>query len=1437
MAITTSLKLFFLLLHFSTRLQAYTSEEVFTINCGTTGKSSDGQRTWTGDEDTKYLTFQDTTVSDKAITQSPSANQVPFSTARLSRSQFNYSFPVSPGSKFLRLFFYPADYSFFPRTQASFHVQSNQFTLLNAFNASLNTDAQATDTVFREYVVNVNDGERLILTFTPSHPNSYAFINGIEVLSMPTDLYYTPENDTGFTNIGISTLYSVGTSFALQTEYRIKAGGQEILPYNDSGLFRDWAAEERYFIKYNPENDDLLADMDGKMNITVNPDYVAPKELFRTARSMGRYATLNRMSNLTWEFPVDCGFTYVLRLHFCELDPYINDIGDRQFYIYIASQLAEVRADVMKWSQKQKGLVVHKNYAVFIPQNGSQKKFNLSLQMQPDGSNVDSKYANALLNGLEIFKISNSNNLAGPNPDPVQTPQNNIPGQNGKTIAGVLSGVVLILIIVFLVVFLRYKRNTYTKSRDCESKSTTIFLPTDLCRRFSFAEMRAATQNFDEVLIVGTGGFGQVYKGYIDEGSVPVAIKRLKPDSQQGAREFLNEIKMLSQLRHLNVVSLIGYCNDNKEMILVYDFITRGNLRDHLYNTDNPAISWKQRLQICIGAARGLHYLHTGAKHTIIHRDVKSTNILLDDNLSPQTMAILTLFFFLLPFSTHLQAYIPEEVFTINCGTTGNSSDGQRTWTGDADTKYLSSQDITVSDKAPTQSPSANQVPFSTARLSSSQFNYSFPVSPGTKFIRLFFYPADYPSFPRTHASFSVLSNQFTLLNDFNASLNADAQVMDTIFKEYVVNVNDGERLILTFTPSFPNSYVFINGIEVLSMPTDLYYTPENETGFTFFECSTLYSIGTSFALQTEYRIKSGWQVEIPPQKDTGLFRNWVNEKPYFIEQNSHLNDVSTDYSNMTITVNPYYVAPKELFRTARSMGTNATFNRMRNLTWEFPVDCGFTYVLRLHFCELDPYINDIGDRRFFIYIASQLAEPGADVMKWTQKQKGLAVHKNYAVLIPNIGTQKKFNLSLQMHPSEHSRYSDAFLNGVEIFKVSQAGSNSLAGPNPDPSQTPDISIHGQNGKIRRGSGTDIIEVDVGLVSGVVLISLAVFLVAFLLYKRTPYTKSKDYECKSTTTRNSSLPTDLCRRFSLDEMRAATQNFDKVFIIGTGGFGQVYKGYIDEGSVPVAIKRLKRDSQQGPREFSNEINMLSQLRHLNVVSLIGYCNDNKEMILVYDFMTRGNLRDHLYNTDNPPISWKQRLHICIGAAHGLNYLHTGAKHTIIHRDVKTTNILLDDKWVAKVSDFGLSRLGPIGTSKTHVSTDVKGSFGYLDPEYYKRYRLTEKSDVYSFGVVLFEILCGRPPLIHSAERQQVSLSNWVRHCYESGTIAEIVEPTLKKEIAAECLKKFCEIGVSCLLEDGSLRPSMEHVAAMLEFTLELQESAEQRQNVNVAIPN
>ncbi|XP_008231020.2 PREDICTED: LOW QUALITY PROTEIN: receptor-like protein kinase FERONIA [Prunus mume] len=301
---------------------------------------------------------------------------------------------------------------------------------------------------------------------------------------------------------------------------------------------------------------------------------------------------------------------------------------------------------------------------------------------------------------------------------------------------------------------------------------------------------------------------------------------------------------------------------------------------------------------------------------------------------------------------------------------------------------------------------------------------------------------------------------------------------------------------------------------------------------------------------------------------------------------------------------------------------------------------------------------------------------------------------------------------------------------------------------------------------------------------------------------------------------------------SLSEIKAATRNFNDGSIIGVGGFGHVYKRSIDQGTL-VAIKRLKPESQQGVPEFRAEIYMLSQLRHQHLVSLIGYCKDRREMILVYEYMENKTLYDHLMNPKSDPnaqpLPWEKRLQICIGAARGLHYLHTGGTEgTIIHRDVKSTNILLDENWVAKVSDFGLSKMGSMTMSKIHITTTVKGSYGYLDPEYMLLNQLTEKSDVYSFGVVLCEVLCARPALMRTVEKKEMSLAMWFEACHQNGELDQIIDPSLKGKIEDECFKVFVEIALRWMHKNGKQRPSMNNVVEVLVQALKLQQNGDKK---------
>ncbi|XP_022735719.1 receptor-like protein kinase FERONIA [Durio zibethinus] len=802
----------------------------------------------------------------------------------------------------------------------------------------------------------------------------------------------------------------------------------------------------------------------------------------------------------------------------------------------------------------------------------------------------------------------------------------------------------------------------------------------------------------------------------------------------------------------------------------------------------------------------------------------------------PMSIIIFASFLFQVVFAAD---YVPTEKILLNCGEKSELTDNDnRKWTPDIGSKFLVGSGNSVTSQAATQDPAVPEVPYLTARVFRSSFTFSFPVAAGWKFVRLYFYANSYDGQNATNALFSVTCGFYTLLKNFSAAQTSEALNYAFIVKEYSINV-DGDHLNLTFSPSSmpSNAYAFVNGIEVLSMP-DIY---SNTDGITIVGQKTPLTIDNSTALENLYRLNVGGN-DIPPSGDTGLFRSWYDDQPYLFGAAFGVPGAA----DPNVTIDPTYIAPKNVYTTARSMGPNAQINDNFNLTWMFGIDSGFSYLVRLHFCEFTDNITKINQRVFNVFLNNQTAEHGVDLIALAKEQVDVPVYRDYIIIVPEGNSQQYLWLALHPDTSDKPQYYDAILNGVEIFKISDPRSN-LAGPNPTPGPKQDLVDPSLALQSHQGPSKNQKAIIAGGVCGGVVLALVIGFCVIVVsrHRHGKDTSTSDGpsgwlplslygnshsagSAKTNTTGSyaSSLPSNLCRHFSFAEIKAATNNFDEALLLGVGGFGKVYKGEIDGGTTKVAIKRGNPLSEQGVHEFQTEIEMLSKLRHRHLVSLIGYCEENCEMILVYDYMAHGTLREHLYKTQKPPLPWKQRLEICIGAARGLHYLHTGAKHTIIHRDVKTTNILLDEKWVAKVSDFGLSKTGPT-LDHTHVSTVVKGSFGYLDPEYFRRQQLTDKSDVYSFGVVLFEVLCARPALNPALPKEQVCLAEWAAHCYKKGILDQIMDPYLKGKIAQECFKKFAETAMKCVADQGIDRPSMGDVLWNLEFALQLQESAEE----------
>ncbi|KAJ9139851.1 hypothetical protein P3X46_030548 [Hevea brasiliensis] len=790
----------------------------------------------------------------------------------------------------------------------------------------------------------------------------------------------------------------------------------------------------------------------------------------------------------------------------------------------------------------------------------------------------------------------------------------------------------------------------------------------------------------------------------------------------------------------------------------------------------------------------------------VLHFLKKQSSVYLSSGNPSPSMETKTVHFLSLIFLSLLSSstsFTPTDNYLLNCGSATNTSLYNRVFVADASRPGLfflsADRSIPLADHNP--SPNSPAL-YHTARVFTTPSSYKFNIRKnGTHLVRFHFWPFAAQGFNLSDAKFSVLVNGNMMLRDFSTQV--------AVLKEYIMKVDD-EMLEVLLIPVDESGFGFVSGIEVFSAPKDFIV----DYGARLVSANGIeeYKNLSLHVLETIHRINVGGS-KLTPFNDT-LWRSWIPDDDFLVLKSAAKRVATTHTPNYQSGGASPEIAPDNVYMTAQQMNKeNATLGARFNITWEFPVGSfGVRHLVRLHFCDI--VSTSLNQLYFDVYVNDYSAYKDLDLSTLTFHMLSSPVYVDFIADSDDLGVMR-----VSVGPSDISTSLkvNAILNGVEIMKMINAADSQ--------SEYTKRTIW-----IALGS----------TLGGLLIFSLAVLAAVLLCKCKKQKPKPRRAESAgwthlrvyggSSRSRMSEVTVNASPgpngyhslRIPFADIKSATNNFDEKLIIGVGGFGMVYKGVLKDNT-KVAVKRGVPGSRQGLPEFQTEIAVLSRIRHRHLVSLIGYCEEQSEMILVYEYMERGPLKNHLYGARYPPLSWKRRLEICIGAARGLHYLHTGSTQGIIHRDIKSTNILLDQNYVAKVADFGLSRSGPC-LNETHVSTGVKGSFGYLDPEYFRRQQLTDKSDVYSFGVVLFEVLCARPAVDPLLAREQVNLAEWAMQWQKKGMLEKIIDPHLVGQINRNSLKKYGETAEKCLADYGVDRPTMGDVLWNLEYVLQLQES-------------
>ncbi|KAK6935948.1 Serine-threonine/tyrosine-protein kinase, catalytic domain [Dillenia turbinata] len=557
----------------------YNPPDNYLIDCGSSTNTSVGNRVFVADPSaSKLLSTTQTVFADTSSKSITSLSNLPlYQTARIFTGSSKYTFSISQsGRHWIRLYFYPFVFGSYNMSLAKFSVSIPSHALLSDFTP----DSSAS---MKEFSINVTSST-LEITFTPSS-NSFAFLNALEVVSIPNGIIVDSA-----TLIPSGAYHGLLTQ-ALQTVARVNMGGSTV-SYDNDTLWRTWVPDGSFLVQANLAKN--YSNIGAVHYVQGGPtEDTAPNSVYGTCTEMNSANDPNSNFNVTWEFDIESGFQYLLRFHFCDIVS--QSLNQLYFNVYLDSWSVVQDLDLSTLTDNNLAAPYYLD-AVTDLISSSQ----LHVSIGPSTTSNPNTYPNAILNGLEIMKMNNSEgSLSGGSSAPSSS-------TSSKTKTGLMVGVVvgLVAVVVFSgVLFICCRRsrrlarkqsktwiplsldgeNSHTVGSKC-SNGTTTSIGSNIGYRFPFVAVQEATNTFDESWVIGIGGFGKVYKGTLNDGT-KVAVKRGNPKSQQGLAEFQTEIEMLSQFRHRHLVSLIGYCDEKNEMILIYEYMENGTLKSHLYGS------------------------------------------------------------------------------------------------------------------------------------------------------------------------------------------------------------------------------------------------------------------------------------------------------------------------------------------------------------------------------------------------------------------------------------------------------------------------------------------------------------------------------------------------------------------------------------------------------------------------------------------------------------------------------------------------------------------------------------------------------------------------------------------------------------------------------------------------------------------------------------